>query len=102
MTNRQLSTNHWLDLPAKEHHKEGRKKWNPNNVFAAFREYSDHEAGEVCQEMLTSVSNEFNYYRDVSWLNMQMYKTTLSEWMAAMRDPNTPVDELAIFALSCL
>ena len=52
--------------------------------------------------MLAGISNEFNYYHDVSWLNMKMHKKGLSKWIEDMRDQNTPADELAIFALSRL
>ena len=52
--------------------------------------------------MLSAISSDFNYYQTVSWLILQLHKTTLSEWCHVMRAATTPADELAIFALSKL
>ena len=52
--------------------------------------------------MLASISNDFNYFHDISWLNLNMYKKSLSKWISDMRDQNVPMDKLAIFALSRL
>ena len=97
-----LAKDHWLDLLVEDSHRKGRKKLDPNQVFEAFGSFSDHEAIEVRWEMLSSISNDFNYYRDVSWLSLQMHKTTLSVWCSTMQDLTTPADKLAIFALSKL
>ena len=97
-----LSKDHWLDLPAKDSQRKGRKKCDPHQVFEAFGSFSDHEPNEVREEMLSAISSDFNYYRNVSWLSLQMHKTTLSVWSNTMHEPTTPVDELAIFALSKL
>ena len=97
-----LSKEHWLDLPAEDSHCKGCKKRNPNHVFEAFAYFSDHESGEVREEMLSAISRDFNYYRDVSWLSLQMHKTTLSAWCNKICEPTSPADELAIFALSKL
>ena len=97
-----LSKDHWLDFPTLENHHKGCKKCDPSHVFDVFGFLSDHEALEVRQEMLSSISNEFNYFHDVSWLSLQMNKTTLSAWCSRMQNPTTPADELAIFALTRL
>ena len=52
--------------------------------------------------MLSAISSDFNYYQTVSWLILQLHKTTLSEWCHVMRCVTTPADKLAIFALSRL
>ena len=49
--------------------------------------------------MLSSISNDFNYYRNISWLSLQIHKTTLSTWCTMMREPTMPANELAIFGL---
>ena len=97
-----LAKDHWLDLPMECSRCKGRKKRDPNHVFEAFGSYSDHEADEVCEEMLSAISSDFNYYQTVSWLILQLRKTTLSDWCHVMRAATTPADELAIFALSKL
>ena len=97
-----LAKDHWLDLPIECSHHKGRKKRDPNRVFEAFGFYSDHEADEVCEEMLSAISSDFNYYQTVSWIILQLRKTTLSDWCHVMRAASTPADELAIFALSKL
>ena len=95
-----LALTNWLDLPASDQHKKGRKRCNPDAVFRVFGEYCDYEPSEVRAEMLTFITNDFNYFRDVSWLNLNMHKKSLSQWINDMRNQNTPADELAIFALS--
>ena len=97
-----LALNNWLDLPTDDKHKKGRKRCNPDAVFRVFGDFSDHEPSEVRAEMLSYISEDFNYFRDVSWLNLNMHKKRLRQWMDDMRDQNTPADELAIFALSRL
>ena len=97
-----LAKDHWLDLPHKSKQRKGRKKRDPNRVFEAFGFYSDHDPIEVCEEMLSTISIEFNYYQTVSWLILQLRKISLSEWCNNMRAISTPGDELAIFALSKL
>ena len=97
-----LFKDHWLDLPLECSHRKGRKKRDPNRVFEAFGSYSDHAADEVHEEMLSAISNDFNYYQTVAWLILQLRKTTLSDWCQVMRAVTTPADELAIFALSKL
>ena len=97
-----LAKDHWLDLPLECSCRKGRKKRDPNRVFEAFGSFSDHEADEVWEEMLSAISSDFNYYQTVSWLILQLRKTTLSEWCNVMRAVTTPADELAIFALSKL
>ena len=97
-----LAKDHWLDLPMECSRRKGRKKCDPNHVFEAFGSYSDHEAGEVHEEMLSAISSDFNYYQTVSWLVLQLCKTTLSDWCHVMRTATTPTDELAIFTLSKL
>ena len=97
-----LASDHWLDLPPEWNHRKGHKKRDPNHVFEAFGSYSDHEVDEVREEMLSSISNDFNYYQTVSWLILQLCKTTLSEWCNIMHAVTTPADELPIFALSRL
>ena len=84
---------------SEDQHKKGQKRKHPKAVFKMFGEYSDHEPKEVHKEMLASVSNDFNYYRNVSWLNMQMHKQVLSKWVENMRNPNVAVDEFAIYVL---
>ena len=97
-----LAKDHWLDLPMECSHRKGRKKHDPNRVSEAFGSYSDHEVDEVCEEMLSAISSDFNYYQTVSWLILQLHKTTLSDWCHVMCAATTPADELAIFALSKL
>ena len=97
-----LANDHWLDLPFECNHRKGHKKHNPNRVFLASGSFSDHEADEVREEMLSAISSDFNYYQTVSWLILQLHKTTLSEWCNVMHAVTTPADELAIFALSKL
>ena len=97
-----LAKDHWLDLPQESSQRKGRKKRDPNRVFEAFGFYSDHDPIEVREEMLSSISLEFNYYQTVSWLILQLRKISLSEWCNNMRSISTPGDELAIFALSKL
>ena len=92
----------WLDLLLEDSHHKGRKKWDPNHVFEAFSLFSDHDAYVVREEMLSAISSKFNYYQTVSWLKLQLHKTTLSEWCHFMHCVTTPADELAIFALSRL
>ena len=60
-----LSKDHWLDLPESGTHHKGCKKCDPDHVFEVFGFISDHSATEVREEMMSSVSNEFNYFRDV-------------------------------------
>ena len=74
-----LASDHWLDLPPEWNHRKGCKKRDPNRVFEAFGSYSDHEVDEVREEMLSAISSDFNYYQTVSWLILQLRKTTLSE-----------------------
>ena len=97
-----LAKDHWLDLPMECSCRKGRKKRDPNRVFEAFGSYSDHEADEVREEMLSAISSDFNYYQTVSWLILQLRKTALSDWCHVMHVATTPVDEFAIFALSKL
>ena len=97
-----LAKDHWLDLPLEDNHRKGRKKRDPNCVFEAFGLFSDHDAYVVREEMLSAISSKFNYYQTVSWLILQLNKTTLSEWCHVMCCVTTPADELAIFALSRL
>ena len=94
--------NNWLDLPTDDKHKKGRKRCDLDTVFRVFGDFCDHEPSEVRAEMLSYISEDFNYFRDVSWLNLNMHKKRLRQWMDDMRDQNTPADELAIFALSQL
>ena len=100
--NSSLASNNWLDLPTGDKHKKGRKRCDPDVVFRVFGDFSDHEPSEVRAAMLSYISEDFNYFRDVSWLNLNMHKKKLSQWMDDMRDQNTPADELATFALSRL
>ena len=93
---------HWLDLPLEDSHHKGCKKRDPNCVFEAFGLFSDHDAYVVREEMLSAISSKFNYYQTVSWLILQLHKTTLSEWCHVMHCVTTPADKLAIFALSRL
>ena len=97
-----LSKDHWLDLPLEDNCRKGCKKRDPNRVFEAFSFFSDHEAGDVWVEMLSTISSDFIYYQNVSWLILQLHKIMLSEWCTNMHATSTPVDELAIFALSKL
>ena len=97
-----LARDHWLDLPFECNHRKGHKKCDPNRVFEVFGSFSDHEVDEVREEMLSAISSDFNYYQTVSWLILQLRKTTLSEWCNVMHAVTTPADELAIFALSRL
>ena len=97
-----LAKDHWLHLPLECSRCKGRKIRDPNHVFEAFGSYSDHEADEVREEMLSAISSDFNYYQTVSLLILQLCKTTLSDWCQVMRAATTPADELAIFALSKL
>ena len=97
-----LANNHWLDLPIACSHHKGCKKHDPNHIFAVFSSFSDHEADEVREEMLSAISSDSDYYQTVSWLILQLRKTTLSEWCKVMYAVTTPADELAIFALSKL
>ena len=97
-----LAKNHWLDLPIEDSWYKGRKKRDPNWVFEAFGSFSDHEANEVREEMLSAISRDFNYYRNISWFSLQMHKTMLSVCCNTMREPTTPTDELTIFTLSQL
>ena len=90
----------WLDLPTSDQHKKGRKRCDPDTVFRVFGDFCDYEPSDVRAEMLTFITNDFNYFRDVSWLNLNMHKKSLSQWIDSMRNQNTPADELAIFALS--
>ena len=83
-------------------HKKGRKRCDPDVVFRVFGDFSDHEPSDVRAAMLSYISEDFNYFRDVSWLNLNMHKKKLSQWLDAMRNQNTPADELATFALSRL
>ena len=100
--NSSLASNSWLDLPTGDMHKKGRKCCDPDVVFRVFGDFSDHEPSEVRAAMLSYISEDFNYFQDVSWLNLNMHKKKLSQWMDDMRDQNTPADELATFALSRL
>ena len=97
-----LSKDHWLDIPIEDSRCKGRKKRDPNRVFEAFHSFSDHGTNEVREEMLSAISSDFNYNQNVSWLCLQMHKTTLSVWCNTMYGSTTPADELAIFALSKL
>ena len=97
-----LASNSWLDLPTGDMHKKGRKRCDPDVVFRVFGDFSDHEPSEVRAAMLSYISEDFNYFRDVSWLNLNMHKKKLSQWLDDMRNQNTPADELATFALSRL
>ena len=97
-----LARNNWLELPTGDQHKKGRKRCDPDAVFRTFGDFCDYEPSEVRAEMLSYISEDFNYFRDVSWLNLNMHKKRLSQWIADMRNQNTPADELAIFALSRL
>ena len=97
-----LAVNNWLDLPTSDQHKKGRKRCDPDAVFRLFGDFCDYEPSKVRAEMLTFITNDFNYFRDVSWLNLNMHKKSLSQWMDNMRNQNTPADELAIFTLSRL
>ena len=97
-----LASDHWLDLPPEWNHRKGRKKLDPNCVFNVFGSYSDHAADEVREEILSAISSDFNHYQTVSWLILQLRKTTLSEWCNNMGAATTPADELAIFTLSRL
>ena len=97
-----LARNNWLDLPTGDKHKKGRKRCDPDVVFRVFGDFSDYEPNEVRVEMLSYISEDFNYFRDMSWLNLNMHKKKLRQWMDDMRDQNTPADELAIFTLSRL
>ena len=97
-----LAKDHWLDLPMECSRCKGKKKYDPNRVFEAFGSYSDHEADEVHEEMLSAISSDFNYYQTVSWLIPQLRKTTLSDWCHVMHAATTSADELATFALSKL
>ena len=97
-----LASNSWLDLPTGDMHKKGRKRCDPDVVFRVFGDFSDHEPSEVRAAMLSYISEDFNYFRDMSWLNLNMHKKKLSQWLDAMRNHNTPADELATFALSRL
>ena len=83
-------------------HKKGQKRCDTDVVFRVFGDFSDHEPSEVRAAMLSYISEDFNYFRDVSWLNLNMHKKKLSQWLDAMRNQNTPADELATFALSRL
>ena len=74
-----LARDHWLDLPPEWNHRKGCKELDPNCVFNAFGSCSDHAADEVREEMLSAISSDFNYYQTVSWLILQLHKTTLSE-----------------------
>ena len=42
-----LSENNWLDLATGDKHKKGRKCCDPDVVFRAFGDFSDHEPSEV-------------------------------------------------------
>ena len=97
-----LAQNNWLDLPTSDQHKKGQKRCDPDTVFRVFGDFCDYEPSEVRAEMLAFIANDFNYFRDVSWLNLNTHKKSLSQWMDNMRNQNTPADELAIFALSRL
>ena len=97
-----LASNSWLDLPTGDMHKKGRKSCDPDVVFRVFGDFSDHEPSEVRAAMLSYISEDFNYFRDVSWLNLNMHKKKLSQWLDDMRNQNTPADELATFTLSRL
>ena len=54
------------------------------------------------EQKCSVTSLKTNYFCDVSWLNLNMHKKRLRQWIDDMRDQNTPADELAIFALSRL
>ena len=97
-----LARNNWLDLLTSDQHKKGRKRCDPDAVFRVFGDFCDYEPREVRAEMLSYITDDFNYFRDVSWLNLNMHKKSLSQWIANMRNQNAPADELAIFALSQL
>ena len=98
--NSSLASNSWLGLPTGDMHKKGRKRCDRDVVFRVFGDFSDHEPSEVRAAMLSYISEDFNYFRDVSWLNLNMHKKKLSQWMDDMKDQNNPADELATFALS--
>ena len=97
-----LACNNWLDLPTSDQHKKGRKCCDPDGVFRVFGDFCDYEPSNVRAEMLSYITDDFNYFCDVSWLNLNMCKKSLSQWITDMRSQNTPADELAIFALSRL
>ena len=87
-----LVKDHWLDLQIEDSKSKGRKRHDANHVVEVFGSFSDHEVNEVRQEMMSSISKDFNYYQEVSWLSLQMHKTTLSAWCTTMQDPTTPTD----------
>ena len=95
-----LATHHWLDEPR---NMDGRKskRCDPNTVFKVFARFEDIEDHKlVRQNMVSTITTEFNWYSDMALVCLQMHKTTLSKWIDKMQDPRQPADELAVYALS--
>ena len=88
-----LTKYHWLDFSVEENLHKERKKCDPNQVFEVFGYFLDHETLDIRQEMLSAISSDFNYYHDMSWLSLQMHKSTLSVWCSSMQNPMMPADE---------
>lgn len=97
-----LATHHWLDEPRNMDGRKSKKR-DSNTVFKVFArldDYGEEDHRQVRQNMLSTITTEFNWYNDVAFVCLQMHKTTLSKWIDKMQDPRYPADELAVYALS--
>ena len=95
-----LAVHHWLDEPRNMDGRKSKKR-DPNSVFKVFARFEDDEDHMlVRQNMLSTISTEFNWYSDVALVCLQMHKTMLTKWIDKMQDPRHPADELAVYALS--
>ena len=96
-----LASSHWLDVPLTKDGRKVSKKRDPNHVFKTFARLDDEEDHDlVRQNMIKTITSEFNWYSDLALICLQMHKISLSEWIGKMQNPKHPADELAVYVLS--
>ena len=93
-----LPPDHWIDTRKFL----TRRRELPSGIFKLFGNFSDESAYTVRNNMIQWVQDNRGNFEVWTSIIRRHKKLTLAEWIKWMVDDETPGDEIALYALSCM
>ena len=92
-----LSDEYWIDT---SYCYTPLNRRNNDCLFDMFGRYSGESAVDVRKDLLDSILEERDFFQQVGCQFFKQHLTNLDDWVADMRDVNSPCDELVLYSLA--
>ena len=92
-----LSDEYWIDT---SYCYTPLNRRNNDCLFDMFGRYSGESAVDVRKDLLDSIFEERDFFQQVGCKFFKEHLTNLDDWVADMRDVNSPCDELVLYSLA--